>query len=87
MAKKYEEFNSKPIEEPKEGDDASVKAEFVKTKNIFNRIRRYFVEIAIMADNFGKTGFFILREDISRSKMNQLCQLIISGSMNRLKDV
>ncbi len=40
-----------------------------------------------MIDNFSKNGYYIIREDISRKKMNQICQLITSGSMNRLKDV
>jgi hypothetical protein len=28
-----------------------------------------------------------MREDVSRSKMNQICQLIVSGSSNHLKDI
>ena len=40
-----------------------------------------------MIDNFSRNGCYVLREDISESRMNQLSQLISLGSMNRLKDV
>ena len=87
LSKKYEEFASKPPEEPKAEDSAEAKAEFVKAKNIFNRIRKYFNEVFNMIDNFTKNGCYVLREDVSRTRMNQLCQLIATGSMNRLKDI
>ena len=64
-----------------------MKAEFVKAKNIFNRMKRYFGEILMMIDNFSRNGCYVLREDVSRARMNQLCQLITSGSMNKLKDI
>lgn len=50
-------------------------------------MRRYFGEIASMIDNFSKSGCYVLREDISKLRMNQLCQLVTLGSMNRLKDI
>lgn len=40
-----------------------------------------------MIDNFSRNGCYVLREDVSQARMNQLCQLITSGSMNRLKDI
>ena len=45
------------------------------------------MDISVMIDSFSRNGYHILREDISREKMNQICQLITSGSMNRLKDI
>lgn len=45
------------------------------------------VEVSLMMDQFSRNGYYVLREDISLSKMNQICQLIMAGSMNRLKDV
>jgi hypothetical protein len=41
----------------------------------------------MMIDNFSRNGCYVLREDVSRVRMNQLCQLITAGSMNKLKDV
>ena len=87
LSKKYEEFSTKPPEEPKAEDTAEAKAEYIKAKNIFNRIRRYFAEIVQMIDNFSRNGCYVLREDIPKVRMNQLCQLVVSGSMNRLKDI
>lgn len=87
LAKKYQQYTTKPPEEPKEGDSADVKAEFVKARNVYNRVRRYFIEISSMIDYFSKTGFYVFREGVSQSKMHQICQLISSGSMNRLRDV
>ena len=45
IIKKYEELNSKPIEEPKEGDPEEAKMDFIKAKNFQARIRIYLREI------------------------------------------
>jgi hypothetical protein len=45
IIKKYEELNSKPIEEPKEGDPEEVKVDFIKAKNFQSRIRSHLREI------------------------------------------
>ena len=59
----------------------------MRAKNIFNRMKRYFAEINLMIDNFTRNGCYVFREDVSRAKMNQICQLITTGSMNRLRDI
>lgn len=41
----------------------------------------------MMIDNFSRNGCYVLREDVNRNRMNQLCQLVIAGSMNKLKDI
>jgi hypothetical protein len=41
----------------------------------------------MLMDHFSRTGSYIFKEDVSKTKMNQICQLITSGSMNRLKDI
>lgn len=38
-------------------------------------------------DQFSRNGYYVFREDLSRVKMNQICQLITSGSTNKLKDI
>lgn len=40
-----------------------------------------------MIDNFARTGYYLFREDISLTRMNQICQLVTAGSSNRLKDI
>lgn len=41
LAKKFEEFTAKPLDEPKETDSAEVKEEFIKAKNLIHRMRRH----------------------------------------------
>lgn len=41
----------------------------------------------MMIDHFSRNGYYLFREDITTTKMNQICQLITSGSLNRLKDI
>jgi hypothetical protein len=38
-------------------------------------------------DQFSRNGYYVFREDVARVKMNQICQLITSGSTNKLKDI
>ena len=38
-------------------------------------------------DQFSRSGYYLFREDIKKVKMNQICQLITTGSTNRLKDI
>lgn len=40
-----------------------------------------------MMDQFSRNGYYLFREDITKVKMNQICQLITTGSTNRLKDI
>lgn len=41
----------------------------------------------MMIEQFSRSGYYLFREDVSKPKMNQICQLITSGSLNRLKDI
>jgi hypothetical protein len=45
------------------------------------------MEINGLIEHFCRTGYYIFKEDVSRTKMNQICQLITFGSTNRLKDI
>lgn len=38
-------------------------------------------------DSFTRNGYSIFKEDVPRTRMNQLCQLLTVGSSNRLKDI
>jgi len=38
-------------------------------------------------DQFSRNGYYIFREDITKVKMSQICQLITTGASNRLKDI
>jgi hypothetical protein len=87
ISKKYEELNSKPIEEPKEGEGDEVKAEFIKAKNFQIRIRSYLREINQLIENFSRSGYCLFKEDVPRSRMSQLCEIITAGSAGRLKDI
>lgn len=64
-----------------------MKVEFVRAKNFQIRIRQYINAIGQLIDSFSRNGFHLFREDLSRTRMNQLCQLLTAAGSNRLKDI
>jgi hypothetical protein len=50
-------------------------------------MRKYFIEISILLENFSRCGYYLFKEDVTRTKMNQICQFITAGAANRLKDI
>jgi hypothetical protein len=87
LSKKFDEFNSKPLEEPKETDSEEVKAEFVRAKNFVMRIRKHLSEIMQLVNQFTNFGYVVFREDLSKEKALELCQLISLGAENKLKPI
>jgi hypothetical protein len=75
------------MEEPKDGDSEEVKVEFIRAKNFQTRIRSYLREINQLMEGFTRTGYCLFKEEVPRTRMNQLCQLVTAGSANRLKDI
>jgi hypothetical protein len=75
------------MEEPKEGDGDDIKLEFIRAKNFQTRIRSYLREVNILMDNFTRNGYCLFKEEVPCTRMNQLCQLLTTGSSNRLKDI
>ena len=44
-------------------------------------------EITILIEQFSRSGYILFKEEISRERMGQICQIITLGSTNRLKDI
>ena len=85
--KKYEDLNTKPLEEPKAEDLEQVKEEFIKAKNFAARMRRHCLSVANIISELNQFGYYMFRQELPLEKAEELCQLISYGGQNKLKPI